>query len=70
MIPYGIPEWSHVTLRVFDILGRTVATLVDGPQEAGNHYVVFSGRELASGMYLYRLQAGNFSMTKKMLVIR
>jgi len=70
VIPYELPERSHVTLTVFDLLGRTVATLVNELQEAGRHHVVFHAKHLASGMYLYRLQAGDFNQSKKLLLIR
>jgi hypothetical protein len=70
VIPYEVPERSHVTLTVYDILGRTVASLVNEFKEAGRHHVVFDGKGLATGMYLYRLQAGPFSITKKMMAIK
>ena len=70
VIQYEIPGRSHVTLTVYDILGRRVATLVNDFREAGRYNVMFNGRGLASGMYLYRLQAGNFVSVKKMLVIK
>jgi hypothetical protein len=70
VIQYNLPERSHVTLTVYDVLGRVVSTLVDEVRAAGRHHVVFDGRGLASGMYLYRLQAGNFVSTKKMLTVK
>ncbi len=78
-INYQLPTISHVTLKVFDILGREVATLVDEVQEAGYHNVQWSadnlpagrhGGHLSSGVYLYRLQAGSYSETKKLVVLR
>jgi hypothetical protein len=69
-ISYQLPTNSHVTLKVFDVLGREVATLVDEVQEAGYKHVEFRADGLASGVYLYRLQAGGFNETKKMLVVR
>jgi hypothetical protein len=70
VIPYVVPERSHVMLTVYDFLGRTVATLVNEFREAGRHHVVFNTKGLATGMYLYRLQAGHVSITKKMIAIK
>jgi hypothetical protein len=56
-----MPEAAHVTLTVYNILGQNIATLVDGVQAAGIHRVQFSGRNLASGVYFYRLSAGQGS---------
>jgi hypothetical protein len=69
-IRYGLPSRSNVTLTVFNTLGQKVATLVAGEQEAGNHEVRFNGSSLASGMYLYRLQAGGFVQAKKFVVLQ
>jgi hypothetical protein len=68
-IRYDLPHKSPVALAVFDILGRQVATLVQGEQEPGYHEVKFDGSNLASGVYFYRLQAGNFVQTKKLLLL-
>jgi hypothetical protein len=59
-----------VKLEVFDVLGRKVATLVDKKQEAGVYSVSFGATSLASGVYFYRLQAGEFTQTKKMLLVK
>jgi hypothetical protein len=76
-IRYQIPEVrgkqsevSRVTLRVFDILGREVATLVDEVQEAGFKSVQWNASGVASGVYFYRLQAGGFAETRKLVVLR
>ena len=79
-IEYQISHTSHVTLKVFDVLGREVATLVDEIQEPGPKSVQFSTRDesisggdarnLASGTYFYRLQTGGFVETRKLLVLR
>ncbi|MBI4810156.1 MAG: T9SS type A sorting domain-containing protein, partial [Ignavibacteriales bacterium] len=69
-IRYQMPEAGWVTLRVFDVLGREVALLVDGMQDAGYKSVSFGSGMLPSGVYLYRLQAGTFSQTKKLLLMR
>jgi enterochelin esterase-like enzyme len=70
IIRYELPVGNYVTLKVYDILGREVTTLVNGRQEAGAYDVVFDGSNLTSGVYLYRLQIGNFSLTKKLLMVR
>jgi aminopeptidase N len=76
-IEYQIPEIrgqrsavSHVMLKVYDLLGKEVATLVDGVQESGLKTVQFDAGRLASGVYLYRLQAGGHVATKKLVVLR
>jgi hypothetical protein len=69
-IRYGLPSRSHVTLAVFNTLGQRVTTLVQGEQEAGYHEVKFDASELASGVYLYRVQAGEFVQTRKLLLLQ
>jgi Secretion system C-terminal sorting domain len=69
-IGYKLPGSSHVTLKVYDILGRDVATLVSGHQTAGEHSVTFDASRLPSGVYFYRLQAGNYSVTKKLMLLK
>ena len=69
-IKFRLPKSSEVTLTVFDILGREVSVLVNEKREAGAYEVKFDGSNLASGVYFYRLQAGDFVETKTMLVLR
>jgi photosystem II stability/assembly factor-like uncharacterized protein len=69
-IRYALPRKLHATLTVFNILGQQVASLVDGDQEAGYHEVQFNGSGLASGVYFYRIQAGRFVETRKLLLVR
>lgn len=69
-ISYQLPTNSLVVLKVFDVLGREVQTLVDERQTAGNHSVKFSATNLPSGMYFYRLQAGTYHDTKKLLLLK
>jgi hypothetical protein len=69
-IRYALPHRSHVTLTVFSILGQQITTLVNGDIDAGYHTVQFDGSELASGVDLYRMQAGNFVQTRKLLLVR
>ena len=69
-ISWQSPVSSHQTLKVYDVLGNEVATLVNEYREAGRYEVTFDASNLASGMYLYRLQAGSFVETKKMILIK
>lgn len=69
-IRFSIPEHSHVTLKVFDVLGREVATLVERELNPGEHSVVFNAKSLPSGVYFYRLQADQFVQQRKMGAIR
>jgi hypothetical protein len=69
-IKYTLPHTGHVTLRIYDILGRVVTELVNGTQEAGYKSVQFDASGLACGIYFYRLQAGAFVETKKLVIIR
>jgi len=64
------PGRGEVTLRVFDLLGREVATLLTGAAAGGAHRVSWNAAGLPAGVYFYRLQAGAFSATKKMLLLR
>ncbi len=70
VIGFDLPRRSHVTLVVFDILGRQVRRLVDGPMPAGRHEVAFEAADLGSGVYLYRLHAGDFVQTRTLTVLR
>jgi len=69
-IRFSIPRREHVTLKVFDVLGREVATLVDGVKDAGEHSVVWNATPVPSGAYFYRLTTRTFSQTKLMEVIK
>ena len=69
-IRFGLPERSTVTIKVFNLLGGEVATVVDGIFDAGERAVEFDAANLASGVYVYRLQAGTFTQTRKMVVLR
>ncbi len=69
-INYQIPELSFVTLKIYDVLGSEVTTLLNEEKEVGGYEVEFDGRGLPSGIYFYRLQAGSFIETKKMLLLK
>lgn len=69
-IKFDLPKESNVTLKVYNILGEEVATLVNKVMPAGHQVVTFDASRLASGMYIYRIQAGNFVQVKKMLLMK
>ncbi|NJD21159.1 MAG: T9SS type A sorting domain-containing protein [Melioribacter sp.] len=69
-ISYQLSAVSDVKLKVYDTLGKEVATLVDGKMEAGNHKVEFNAAKLASGVYIYKLETKNFSSAKKMILMK
>lgn len=69
-IVYSLPAAGRVVLRVFDILGREIRTLVDEEQGAGTHVVRFDATNLSSGVYFYRLQAGGYAAVKRMMVVK
>jgi hypothetical protein len=69
-IRYELPKSSHVTLSVFDVLGRDVSVLVNEGEQPGVYSVRFDGSGLASGMYFYRLQAGDFVQTRRLLLLK
>jgi len=69
-ISYALPVQTHVMLTVYDMLGREVATLVDGIQEAGERSVIFNATDLSSGFYVYRLQAGTITESRKLILLR
>jgi len=69
-IKYSVSISEFLTLKVYDLLGREVATLIDEYKPAGSYEVEFEVSELSSGIYFYRLQAGSFVETKKMILLR
>lgn len=70
VIGYRLPESGYVTIKVYDLLGREVATVFEGVKAAGNFSVSFDASDLASGIYLYILKANNFTQSKKMILLR
>jgi len=65
-----LPEAVEVSLRVYDVMGRVVARLVERPMAAGHHRVQFNASRLASGLYLYRIQAGRFTQVRHMILVK
>lgn len=69
-INYSVPEVSFVTLKVYDLLGEEVAVLVEEEKVIGNYEIEFDASNFSSGVYYYRMQAGDFSETKKFVLLR
>lgn len=70
VIDYSVPRNGFVTLRIYNILGQGVATLLSGMRIPGQYQATFDASRFASGVYFYRLQAGSYTMTKKMLLMK
>lgn len=69
-INYSIPQSGQVSLRVFNLLGQEVATIFSGVQNAGNYVATFDGSGLASGVYIYKLESENVSLSKKFVLMK
>jgi hypothetical protein len=69
-ISFSLPSKSIVQLKVYNILGNEIAVICNGQMEAGTHTVKFDASKLASGMYIYKLTAGNFVQTRKMMLLK
>ena len=67
---FGIPAGSHVTLDIFNIMGQKVTRLVDGYYEPGMYTVTWDGTNSASGVYFYRIEAGEYIEMRKMLLLK
>ncbi|MFA6025666.1 MAG: T9SS type A sorting domain-containing protein, partial [Ignavibacteriaceae bacterium] len=70
VISWQLAVGSNVTLKVYDVLGKEVATLVNNELQAGTYSVNFNASNLSSGIYFYALRAGNYAQTKKMILLR
>lgn len=70
IIKYALPKEAHVTLKIYNVLGQEVVTLVNKNVDAGYHEVNFNASQLSSGIYIYRIEAGNFVATKKMMLLK
>jgi hypothetical protein len=69
-IKFDIKVSGFTTLKVFDILGKEVATLINGKLQPGTYESIFDGNNVKSGVYFFRLQSGSFSETKKMILVK
>jgi len=70
VISYSIPKSSNVSIKVYDISGKFISEIVNEFQPAGNFEAAFSGEDLSSGVYFYRIEAGEFSQTKRMMLLK
>ncbi len=70
IINYSIPEDAHVSIKVYNILGREISTLVNRERKGGSYSVEFNGADLASGVYVYSIKSGAFAMSKRMMLIK
>ncbi len=69
-IRYDVPAAAHVTVEIYSLIGQRVAVLVDGFQQTGSYEIVFHRKDLSSGVYLYRMNAGDFVDTKKFILLQ
>jgi hypothetical protein len=69
-ISYALPQDGFVTLKIYDVVGREVKTLVNEFKKASSYSIDFNASELTSGVYYYKLSSENFSSVKKMLLIK
>jgi len=69
-INYSLPKAGQVSIKVFDILGKEVTTLINEFQNAGSYDAVFNGANFSSGVYFYRIESGSFIDTKKMFLLK
>jgi flagellar hook assembly protein FlgD len=70
VIEYQLPVDAHVVLKVYDLLGRVVATVVDQQKPAGYHRATFDATAVGSGVYFYRMAAGRYNAVRKLLVVK
>lgn len=69
-IKYSVPFFSHISIKVFDVLGNEIKTLVNEEKPAGTYEVKFNGSNLPGGVYIYHLRAGNYSDSKKLILLK
>lgn len=69
-ISFSIPERHFVSLKIYDLLGREVATLINEEKDQGYHKIIFDGFHLKSGIYFYKIQTGDYIETKKALLLK
>ncbi|MHB1687480.1 MAG: T9SS type A sorting domain-containing protein [Ignavibacteriaceae bacterium] len=70
VIKYDISKESFVTLKVYDILGREVVSLINEEKQSGKYQVTFNANNLSSGIYFYRIKAGEFIQTERLILLR
>jgi hypothetical protein len=69
-VVFDLPKDDYVSIKIYDMLGREVITLVDGKERAGSHEINFDGTHLSSGIYMYKMKAGSFQKIRKMILMK
>ena len=69
-IRYAIPEDNFVSIKLYDVLGNEVITLVNEQQQAGRYEMLFNASSIASGVYYYQITSGNFNQTRKLVLMK
>lgn len=69
-ISYSIKEPSFISIKVYDISGKEIALLINEMKNSGDHFVYFDGSNFASGIYYYKIEAGNFTSLRKMILLK
>ncbi|MDQ7817774.1 MAG: FISUMP domain-containing protein [Melioribacteraceae bacterium] len=70
LIKYSIPKFCHVTIKLFDLLGKEILLLIDEDKNPGNYEIYINGKDFASGIYYYKINAGEFLQSKKMVLLK
>ena len=70
LIQYSVPKTGFVQIKVFNVIGKYITTLVNEEKQSGTYQVEFNGNNLSSGIYFYRMQADNYLQTKKFLLLK
>jgi len=65
-----VPKTGYLTIKVYDVMGREVATVFDGVQQAGNYTAILDGSNLTSGIYFYKMETNGFVETKKLVLLK
>ena len=69
-IEYAVPKWSKTTLKIYDVLGSEITTLINEEKPAGVYQINWDASSLSSGVYFYQLKAGEFVQTRKMILMK
>ncbi len=70
LIDYSVSKTGFITIKIFDILGRYITTLVNGERNPGKYAIKFNASQLTSGIYFCKMQAGSFEQTKKLILMK
>ena len=69
-LKYGLSKNAHVTISIYDIVGRKIVELINNKQQAGYHTVIWNGSQHASGIYFVKMEAGDFISTQKLMLVK